>query len=188
MMPLFWVQNLEDSLYLVGSFVQCTQIINGSVDVDSEDRQKRNLTQMYVESIFSPLLLQCRVLFNYKEIIYISSLQLALKQHRFELCRSTYMWTAFSHTVLLQSVLGLNPKTRGPTLGLEQQPSILVSRTDSGTSCTRISRGRLNARIWSWGGKNRWCFLNICVNPDPYGKECWLGERIIFPRLWSSSS
>ena len=105
--------------------------------------RKENLTQMYVESIFSPLLIQCRVLFNYKEVIYITLLQLALKQHRFELCRSTYMWTSFSQYSTITICGWLNPKTRGPTLGLEQQPSILVSRTDSGTNSTRISRDGL---------------------------------------------
>lgn len=149
------VIDLDDATFLSAKFgrqlvpgwklcPKCTQIINGSVDVDSEDRQKRK-----------PDSDVCRVNF-FSRYFYSAGFYLIIKKSFISV---HYSWPLNStglnsagplicgllsvSTVLLQSVLGWIQRRRGPTLGLEQQPSILVSRTDSGTSCTRISRGGL---------------------------------------------
>ena len=114
--------------------------------------REENLTQMYVESIFPLLLLQCRVLFNYKEIIYIT-VYYSWPLNNIDLnCAGPLICGLLSvNTVLLRSVVGWIQRCRGPTLGLEQQPSILVSTTDGGTNSTRISRDGLECSEYKVG-------------------------------------
>ena len=111
------VIDLDDATFLSAKFgrqlvpgwklcPKCTQIINGSVDVDSEDRQRKKPDSDVCIVIFSPLLLQCGVIIIRKSHLYHYLLQLSLEQHRFELCRSTYMWIFFSQYCTIQSVVG----------------------------------------------------------------------------------
>ena len=111
------VIDLDDATFLSAKFgrqlvpgwklcPKCTQIINGSVDVDSEDRQRRK-PDSDVESIFPLLLLQCRVLFNYKEIIYIT-VYYSWPLNNIDLnCAGPLICGLLSvNTVLLRSVVG----------------------------------------------------------------------------------
>lgn len=77
------VIDLDDATFLSAKFgrqlvpgwklcPKCTQIINGSVDVDSEDRQRRKPDSDVCIAVIFPAVfcLQCGLLFNYKEIIF----------------------------------------------------------------------------------------------------------------------